>query len=454
MVDRETDRLDSWKEIADFLGRDERTAMRWAKERGMPVHRLPGGKRSGVYSSRKEIGAWMQTHPTERQESETQAGSEVRETKVTREKWIPMVVVSVIGCVILAGAVIGRFHSIEQRGRPERVNFTQRGIEVFDAAGGKLWTHDFGKLLNAEVFPKAGDYQSLNELARIDDFFGDGDREVLVVVPLLSGSNPHDLYQSEAEMFTSGGKLLWSYIPRKTYLFGDHLLGGPWVITTLFVSDNHPKKAIWVSAVHYIWGNTFVSELDPVTGAESVRFVNTGAIHTLNEMKTPQRTFLLAGGFNNEYDSSSIAVIDESKQFTVSPQTTGTRHKCVSCETGDPDYYLVFPRTEINRYEKVYEDPVWRVDVSKDEIESLNRQLLNREGVEAIYSLRVTTSIEPVSLRFGSDYDMLHRELSARKKLDHALENCPERIHPKPIRMWTPSGGWTEIPLRTSRVED
>ena len=34
-------RLDSWKEIADYLGRDVTTVIRWEKEKGLPVHRLP-----------------------------------------------------------------------------------------------------------------------------------------------------------------------------------------------------------------------------------------------------------------------------------------------------------------------------------------------------------------------------------------------------------------------------
>ena len=42
-------RLDSWKEIADYLKRDIRTAIRWGKHRGMPVHRVPGGKRQAVF---------------------------------------------------------------------------------------------------------------------------------------------------------------------------------------------------------------------------------------------------------------------------------------------------------------------------------------------------------------------------------------------------------------------
>ena len=31
--------LESWKEIAAYLNRDERTARRWEKEEGLPIHR-------------------------------------------------------------------------------------------------------------------------------------------------------------------------------------------------------------------------------------------------------------------------------------------------------------------------------------------------------------------------------------------------------------------------------
>src|SRR5262245_7823300 len=50
--------LDSWKEIASYMGRDERTVQRWESERNLPVRRLPGGKRGGVYAYRQELDAW------------------------------------------------------------------------------------------------------------------------------------------------------------------------------------------------------------------------------------------------------------------------------------------------------------------------------------------------------------------------------------------------------------
>jgi tetratricopeptide (TPR) repeat protein len=51
-------RLDSWKEIAVFFSRDERTVNRWEKELGLPVHRLPGTK-GRVYAYTEELATWL-----------------------------------------------------------------------------------------------------------------------------------------------------------------------------------------------------------------------------------------------------------------------------------------------------------------------------------------------------------------------------------------------------------
>jgi len=58
-------RLDSWKEIAAFFDRDERTLNRWEKELGLPVHRLPGAK-GRVYAYTDELSAWLADHHSAR----------------------------------------------------------------------------------------------------------------------------------------------------------------------------------------------------------------------------------------------------------------------------------------------------------------------------------------------------------------------------------------------------
>ena len=57
-ANREEKPLQSWKEIAAYLERDERTAMRWEKEDGLPVRRLRAGGKAGVYAYPSEIEAW------------------------------------------------------------------------------------------------------------------------------------------------------------------------------------------------------------------------------------------------------------------------------------------------------------------------------------------------------------------------------------------------------------
>lgn len=52
------DRIDGWKSIGAHFGRDRTTAIRWARERDLPVHRLPGGKTGTVFALRHELELW------------------------------------------------------------------------------------------------------------------------------------------------------------------------------------------------------------------------------------------------------------------------------------------------------------------------------------------------------------------------------------------------------------
>src|SRR5713226_2474532 len=52
-------KLDSWKEIAAHLGRDQRTVQRWEKTEGLPVHRHEHQKKSTVYAYAGELDAWF-----------------------------------------------------------------------------------------------------------------------------------------------------------------------------------------------------------------------------------------------------------------------------------------------------------------------------------------------------------------------------------------------------------
>ncbi len=52
--------LESWKEIAAFLGRDVRTCQRWEREMALPIHRLDGSPRARVFAYKDELSAWLE----------------------------------------------------------------------------------------------------------------------------------------------------------------------------------------------------------------------------------------------------------------------------------------------------------------------------------------------------------------------------------------------------------
>ena len=62
--------LNSWKEIAAYIGRGVRTAQRWERDLALPVRRPRGKKRSAVIAVPSEIDAWLRRCPTRDDEKE------------------------------------------------------------------------------------------------------------------------------------------------------------------------------------------------------------------------------------------------------------------------------------------------------------------------------------------------------------------------------------------------
>ena len=77
-------RLDSWKEIASYLIRSERTVRRWEDTEELPVHRQLHEKRGSVYAYTGELDAWRQSRRLPEQE-----GSDPPERLLPPLKWDP-----------------------------------------------------------------------------------------------------------------------------------------------------------------------------------------------------------------------------------------------------------------------------------------------------------------------------------------------------------------------------
>lgn len=100
-VSASTDRLDSWKEIAAYLKRDERTVRRWEKSEGLPVHRHTHTRQASVYAFKSELDIWWDQGRARLDQKEPEPSAPARKIS-----WgfvlagVALVVVAVVGAGI------------------------------------------------------------------------------------------------------------------------------------------------------------------------------------------------------------------------------------------------------------------------------------------------------------------------------------------------------------------
>lgn len=53
------DLLESWKEIAAYLGHSIRTCQLWERKMRLPVHRLKSGPKAHIFAYKGELDRWL-----------------------------------------------------------------------------------------------------------------------------------------------------------------------------------------------------------------------------------------------------------------------------------------------------------------------------------------------------------------------------------------------------------
>lgn len=96
-------RLDSWKAIATYLGRDIRTIQRWESRDQLPVHRLQHSKMGSVYAYASELDAWRDARDPR---SALAPHQEPTAEPVTHRSWRASVVVTALAIVAVVGSLL------------------------------------------------------------------------------------------------------------------------------------------------------------------------------------------------------------------------------------------------------------------------------------------------------------------------------------------------------------
>src|SRR5205823_2263096 len=127
--------------------RDVRTSRRWETERGLPVHRIPGGRKPAVYASRSEIDSWLDS--AESVESHIPAeppGKPGPDVSSKRGAWYRRSMTRSAGLILALSLAL--VFAAKSRIRPAPLNHlsvSDSTLVAWDVEGRRSWTYEFNK---------------------------------------------------------------------------------------------------------------------------------------------------------------------------------------------------------------------------------------------------------------------------------------------------------------------
>lgn len=409
------DRLDSWKAIADYLGRDRTTVMRWERTSGLPVRRVAGAKGHSVFAYKAEIDKWLAT-----QTDGTPAAAESMESAPARSFRRRKTIAGILAAGAIAVGALGLALSVRSRGVVARAAVAGGHLAASDADGRPLWTFTLPQAPYGIPWSKVA-------VADLDD-----DGRVEVAAALQMFVTPGQGY-GYLVVLDDSGKMRWSRTLDERYQFGETDYRPGWFPADMLVYRAGGQARIAVAEHHHTWWPAVVSTYDR-DGVLAGRFVNTGWITSL--IATSDGRHLLAAGVNNSLGGAALAVLDAMAPSGMSPQDGGKLPRCTNCPAAAPQRYFVAPWTDLAQPSH---SPLVVVQVAADgtiQWRAPQRATARGKVPEVIVSLSPSLR---VTGRAVDDYFV---------ELHHALERTGEIPstggdwrHPV-VREWTADRGW------------
>jgi hypothetical protein len=426
-------RLTSWKEIANHLGRGVRTVLRWEKERGLPVHRVPGANGRVVFAFADELDAWAEGEARAANDSLPPDSVPDRRALLiekVRARWRLAAALVVVGMAGLALTAVAK-----KDARPLTIVVSPDGIAALDADRKTRWRY---------AFP-AGERGVALDNAYTDavDVVDGPESGVLAGTALQFRDFRDPITESP------GGQLFWFSRAgelRRTFAFDDRLTfessayERPWGMTDFHLDASTGRRRVAVAAHHYEWWPSMVTVLDERWNRHGT-FVNAGWIERVWWLDSRR---LVIAGFSNPADGGMIALLDTAALDGQSPPVPGRdAFRCTACGPGAPLRYVVMPRSEVNRASA---SPFNRVVLEPKADGFVARTIEIPSGepgrvADIIYGF--SRSLHLVRAAYSDRYWEEHRALEAQGKIGHSREQCPDRNGPREVRVWEPSAGWT-----------
>jgi len=450
--------LSSWKEIASYLGCDERTCRRWELEYGLPAHRMEGVAKSRVYAYKNEIDSWQKSRlngnkttirtaatvgatASEPPGIKTEGAGGITGYTLRSKLKSKLILWSIpLAAVVVAGAI---FLIHLSPGQPADFKISGSRLIIQDEQGKKLWEFDTG-LRNLVQEKKYRDHFNARRVAEsgpvllpylmMRDMDGDGNVEVLFVPKTDDEHNETGIF-----CFNWKGKELWHYRPGMERLFGGHLFSSEYPIHgfELFDKDDNGSFEVVLLTGHQPHSPSELIVIDH-QGKVGGEFVNWGRFMDIafSDLDADGDSEVLVVGHNDEYRTGFLAVFDPSRISGSSPQSAD--YACQACGAGSAIFYLLFPRTDVDKILAPLKEAACRIDITPE----------GRFQVTTLIS-HIFFILDP-QLRLldvqGSDsFWLRHREFKAAGKISSELNDAYYENLKKGVLYWDGTQ-WTSTP--------
>ncbi len=320
--------LNTWKEIAAYLGVSARAAQNWERNQGLPIHRLKGEK-ARVWALPAELDSWRQG----------QVDSFSPQSSRRRLEWA-----AALAC-LLAVAGIAVWWAMRP-GAPVRCETRGDWLIAFDRGNRRVWE---SRLPGIPLTPEhdTGN-QSLLDPYRLVDLDGDGSAEVLFAfhsAGLRSG-------EGDLHCFGQDGRLLWTQEAGSEVRTVDgEALSAFWVpswVSVLARPRPDGGRIVLVSHHVYSWPSR-VAILTP-QGRVVAEYWFPGWLVTglLYDIDGDGEEEILLGGVNNSYSrepyEAAMVVLDAAFSSGQSPPAPGDRRQIAGVAVLPEAASLLFPR--------------------------------------------------------------------------------------------------------------
>ncbi len=340
MPKKKNDLLSSWKEIASYLDCDVRTACRWEKTYGLPVHRLGKGSRARVFAYEHELEAWLRRKSDDENEGDS------------RRFWNKAIAI-MAGLIILGGISYFVYSYITFDREPFEFEINRSILTILNQDGKVLWQHDFqiGFNFNKELYRNRFQNKifSHSRIARIElpviqikDINRDGHKEVLFAVT--------EVVDGRLFCFSYKGKVLWEIQTGRELTFGSKIYSNEYRLSK-FLSADIDGDGYYEIALASNHTPEFPTQLLLLNheGKQLGAYWNSGRINdfVFDDINGDGIKDIIVGGVNNQFDSPFIAVFD-SRNISGSSPNTG-EYACSALEPGSEKYYIRLPLTDVAR---------------------------------------------------------------------------------------------------------